>query len=112
MMERHIDSPIPIAPRCKVDFAFAKQRPDQALKGLCQRRVGNSAFELIEFAGSEQATRRRQHRLQLVDDRGFAHAGIVQDQDQFRGATADDAIEGGEQSFNLAPPAVEFFGNQ
>ena len=51
MMERHIDSPIPIAPRCKVDFAFAKQRPDQALKGLRQGRVGNIAFELIEFAG-------------------------------------------------------------
>ena len=42
-----------VAPRRKVRFAFAEQRPDQALKGLCQRRVGNVAFVLIELAGSE-----------------------------------------------------------
>src|SRR5262249_13148209 len=29
-----------VAPRRKVRFAFTEQRPDQALKGLCQRRVG------------------------------------------------------------------------
>src|SRR6516165_527685 len=34
------------APGRKVRFAFAEQRSDQALKGLCQRRVGNIAFVL------------------------------------------------------------------
>jgi hypothetical protein len=42
-----------VAPRHKLCFAFAEQLPDQALKGLCQRRVGNVAFVLIELAGSE-----------------------------------------------------------
>src|SRR5215813_4294841 len=49
-----------IAPRCEVAFAFAEQRPDQALKGLCQRRVGNVALVLVELAGSEQTARRYQ----------------------------------------------------
>src|SRR5262245_37860133 len=82
-----------IAPWCEIDFASAEQRPDQALKGLCQRCVGNVAFVLIEFTGREKAARRYQHRLQLVDDRGFADAGIARDKDQFRGATVDDAIK-------------------
>ena len=43
-----------IAPRCEVRFGFAEQRPDQALKGLRQRRVGYVAFVLIELAGSER----------------------------------------------------------
>src|SRR5215471_21809156 len=47
-----------ITPRCKVSVALAEQRPDQALKGLCQSRVGNVALVLIEFAGSEQTARR------------------------------------------------------
>lgn len=53
-----------VAPWCEIGIALAEQRPDQGLKRLCQRRVGNIAFELIEFAGSEQATRRHQHRLE------------------------------------------------
>src|SRR6516225_9140221 len=57
-----------IAPRCEVGFALAEQRSDQALKGLCQSRVRNVAFVLVELAGSEQATRRYQHGLELVDD--------------------------------------------
>src|SRR5215510_7024409 len=101
-----------IAPRRKVRFAFAEQRPDQALKSLRQSRVGNIALVLIEFAGSENATRPYQHRLQLVDDRGFAHAGIARDQDQFRGTAVDDALEGGKQGLDLASPPVEFLRNQ
>src|SRR6516165_6276447 len=101
-----------VAPLREVRFAFAEQRPDQVLKRLCQRRVRNVAFVLIELAGSEKAARRDQHRLQLVDDRGLADAGIARDQDQFRGATLDDAIEGGEQGLGLALPSVEFLGDQ
>src|SRR5215475_9003285 len=82
-----------VAPSCEVPFALAQQRPYQILKGLCQRRVGNVAFVLVELAGREKAARRDQHRLQIVDDRGLADAGIARDQDQFRGATFDDSVE-------------------
>src|SRR5262249_48564868 len=101
-----------VAPRREVRFAFAEQRPYQAPEGLGQRGGWNVAFVLIERAGREQAARRYQHRLQLVHDRGLADAGIARDQDQFRGATLDDAIEGGEQGLNLAPPSIEFLGDQ
>src|SRR6516225_5784727 len=101
-----------VAPGRKLYFAFAEQRPDQALKGLCQSRVGNVAFVLIEFAGSEKAARWYQYRLQLIDDRGLTDPRIARDQDQFRGATVDDAIEGGEQGLNLALPPIEFLWDQ
>src|SRR5260370_25680142 len=35
-----------LAPRRKGRFGFAEQRPDQVLKGLCPRRVGNVALVL------------------------------------------------------------------
>ena len=73
-----------VAPRRKLCFTLAEQRPDQALKGLRQRRVGNVSFVLIELARSEKAARRHQHRLQFIDDRGLADAGIARDQNQFR----------------------------
>src|SRR5262249_666439 len=101
-----------VAPKREVRFVLPQQWPDQALKGLCQRRVGDVTFVLIELARSEKAARRYQHRLQLVDDRGLADPGIARDQDQFRGATADDAVEGGEQGLNLAAASVEFLGDQ
>src|SRR5262244_2556362 len=100
-----------LAPRRKVCFALGKQRPDQALKGLRQRRVGNVALVLIELAGSEQATRRHQHWLQLIDNRGLADTGIARDQHQFQRAALDDAIEGDEQRLDLELPPVEFLGN-
>src|SRR5215472_154613 len=101
-----------VAPGREVGFAFAEQRPGQALKGLCQSRVGNVAFVLIKLAGSEEAARWYQYRLQLIDDRGLADPGIARDQDQFWGATIDDAIEGGEQGVDLAFPPVEFLWDQ
>src|SRR6516165_6582064 len=91
-----------VAPRREVRFVLPQQWPDQVLKGLCQRRVGDVTFVLIELAGSEKAARRDQHRLQLIDDRGLADPGIARDQDQLRGATVDDAIERGEQGLDLA----------
>src|SRR5262249_20968289 len=99
-----------VAPPREVPFALAEQRPDPGLKGLCQRGVGNVAFVLIELTGRENAARRYQHRLQLVDDRGLADAGIAGDQDEFRGGTVDDAIERGEQGLDLASSPVKFLG--
>src|SRR5262245_52167866 len=101
-----------VAPKREVRFVLPQQWPDQVLKGLCQRGVGDVTFVLIELARSEKAARRYQHRLQLVDDRGLADAGIARDQDQFRGAIAHDAIERGEQGLDLALPPVESLGDQ
>ena len=50
--------------------------------------------------------------MQLVYDRRLADAGITGDQDEFRGAAVDDAIEGGEQALDLTSPTVKFLGNQ
>jgi hypothetical protein len=50
--------------------------------------------------------------VQLVYDRRLADAGITGDQDEFRGAAVDDAIEGGEQGLDLPSPTVQFLGNQ
>src|SRR5215470_7992704 len=101
-----------VTPRRKVRFAFAEQRPDQALKSQCERCIRNVAFVLIELAGSEKAARRYQHRLQLVDDRGLADAGISRHQDQFRTGAFYDAIKGGKQGPDLALPPVKFLGDQ
>src|SRR5262245_5018301 len=100
-----------VAPRRKVRFVFAEQRPDKALKGLCQRRVGNVALALVELAGSEKTARRYQHRLQLVDDRGLADTGITGHQHQLRRAAIDDAVERGQQRLDFALTAVQFLRN-
>src|SRR5262249_17874500 len=47
-----------VAPGRKVCFALAEEWPGQILKSLCQRRVGNVAFVLIELAGREYTARR------------------------------------------------------
>src|SRR5215470_15844729 len=101
-----------LTPAAELYVALGQERTDQALKGLRQGGIGNVSLVLIELAPGKQATRRYQHRLQLVDDRGFADAGIPRDQDQFRGAAFDDPVEGGKQGPDLALATVEFFGNQ
>ena len=101
-----------IAPAGQLGVALAQKRADQALKGLRQRRIGNVALVLIEFAGGEKAARRHQGLVQLIDDGGLADAGIAGDQHQLRLAACDDAIEGGEQGLDLALAPVQFLGNQ
>src|ERR1700728_1476037 len=49
--------------------------------------------------------------VELIDDCGFADAGVSGDQHQFRSATANDAVESGEQSVNLAVPPVQLLGD-
>src|ERR1700722_14096951 len=49
--------------------------------------------------------------MELIDECGFADAGVSGDQHQFRSATANDAVEGGEQSVNLAVPPVQLLGD-
>src|SRR5208283_5244663 len=66
----------------------------------------------VELAGREEAARRDERLVQLVDDRGFADAGVTRDQNQLGRAARDDAVEGGEQGLDLALPAVELFRDQ
>src|SRR5262249_9379444 len=58
LLQRGTQVLAPPAERC---LALRQQRPDQTLKSLCQRRVGNVACVLIELAGSKQAARRHQY---------------------------------------------------
>ena len=50
--------------------------------------------------------------MEFIDDCGFADAGISGDQHQFRSATANDAVEGGEEGVNLAVPPVQLLGDR
>ena len=84
----------------------------EALKCLCQRRIGDVALVLIELARGKQAARRHQHLVQLIDDRGLADAGIARNQHQLRRAALDDAVEGGEQRLDLALAPIQLLGNQ
>ena len=49
--------------------------------------------------------------MELIDDCGFADAGVTGDQHQFRSATANDAVESLEQFVNLAVPPIQLLGN-
>ena len=86
-----------VAPPAKLRVALAKKRSHQALKGLRERRIRDVALVLVELARCEEPTRRDEHLVQFIDDRGLANAGISGDQHQFRRAALDDAIEGGQQ---------------
>ena len=101
-----------VAPAGQLGLALAQKRADQALEGLRQRRIRDVALVLVELAGGEQAARRHQRLVQLIDDGGLADAGISGDQHQLRRAARDDAVEGGEQGLDLALPAVQLLGNQ
>ena len=72
------------APAAQLRLALAEQLPDEALERLRQRRIGDVALVLVELAGGEEAARRHQHLVQLVDDRGLADAGIARHQHQLR----------------------------
>ncbi len=83
---------------------------DQALKGLCQRRIGDVALVLVELAGGEEPPHWHQRLVQLIDDGGLADAGISRDQHQLRPAALDDAIEGGEQGSTSRSRPYSFSG--
>ena len=96
-----------VPPARQLGVALAEQRSHEALKGLSQRRIGDVALVLVELAGGEKPARRHKRLVQLVDDRGFADAGIARDQNQLRRAALDHAIEGGEQGLDLALSPVQ-----
>ena len=49
--------------------------------------------------------------MELIDDCGFADARVSGDQHQFWSATANDSVERGEQSVNLAVSPVQLLGD-
>ena len=100
-----------VTPFAQVFFVLAEERPDEALKRLRQRGIRNVALVLVELAGCKQATRRDQRLVELIDDCGFADAGVSGDQHQLRPAARDDAIERGEEGFDLAVPPVQPLGD-
>ena len=101
-----------IAPAAQLGFAFAQKRTDKALKGLRQSGIRDVALVLIELAGCKQAARRNKRLMELIDDRGFADAGISGNEHQLRPAAGHNPVEGGEQSIDLGCAPVQFLGNQ
>ena len=99
-----------VAPGRQVGLTLPQQVPDEALKRLGERHIRDVALVLVALAGGEQAARRHERLVQLVDDGGFADAGVPGDQHQLRRAARHDAVEGGEQRFDLARAPVEFLG--
>src|ERR1700704_1838499 len=57
-----------VAPAGQLGVALAQKRANQALKRLRQRRIGDVALVLVELAGDEEAARRHQRLVQLIDD--------------------------------------------
>ena len=56
-----------VAPTTQLGVALAEKAPDEALKGLGERRIGDVALVLIELPRREQSARRHEHFVQLVD---------------------------------------------
>ena len=55
-------------PLANIRFAFHQNLAYQCLEGLCQGCVWNVALVLVELAGGEEAARRNERLVQLVDD--------------------------------------------
>ena len=96
-----------VPPPAERRLALAQKRADQALEGLGQGGVGDVALVLVELAGREEATRRNEYLVQLVDHRGLADPGITGHEHQLRRAVGHDTVEGSKQRVNLALPAVQ-----
>src|SRR5262245_56422961 len=58
-----------VAPHTQLGVALAEKISNEALKRLRERRIGDVAFVLIKLAGREQAARRNERLVQLVDHR-------------------------------------------
>ena len=100
-----------LAPTVQLGFALAEQPADQALERLRQRRIRDVALVLVELARREQAARRHERLVQLVDHRGLADAGIAGDQHQLGRARRHHPLERLEQPPDLRLASVELFGD-
>src|ERR1700733_16240570 len=94
-------------PLANLPFAFHQNLADQCLERLCQGCVWNVAFVLVKLAGGEEAARRNERLMQLVDYRRFADTGITGDEHKLGCAAGHDPVEGREQRVDLALPPVQ-----
>ncbi|HYS82884.1 MAG TPA: hypothetical protein VEM76_19425, partial [Anaeromyxobacteraceae bacterium] len=101
-----------VAPAGQLRLALAQKRLDQPLEGLGERGVRDVALVLVELPRGEEAARRHERLLQLVDDRGLADAGVTGDEHQLRPPARHDPVEGGEQRLDVARAPVELLGNE
>ena len=101
-----------VAPAAQLRILLAEQLANQALEGLSQRRIGNVALVLVELAAGKETPGRDQQLVKLADDRGFADAGIARYQHELRRALVDDAIEGRDESLDLALAPIELLRDQ
>src|ERR1700733_15501322 len=95
-----------ISPPAKLLLALGKEQADKALEGLAQAGIRYVALVLVELAGGEQAARRHQRLVQLIDDSGLADAGIAVHQHELRVALSNNSGESCNQRVDLARPAV------
>ena len=92
-------------------FALDEDLMDQHLESVCQGRVGNVAFVLVELGRREKSAQRNKRLVQLVHHRGFADARITGHKHELWPTLRHDPVEGCEQCINLALATIQFFGN-
>src|SRR5262249_53858685 len=80
----------PVAPRGDALLGLGEDLTDDVREGLSDRGVGNVALVLIELPGEEEATRRRDDPVELLDERGLPDAGVPRDEDELRLPGRDD----------------------
>ena len=96
-----------VAPAGDLGVARAQDVAHEALECLGQSGVRDVLRILVELPGREEAPRRDEHFVELVDHRGFADTGEPGDEHQPGGALSDDALEGSHQRFDLALAPVQ-----
>src|ERR1700730_13310804 len=90
---------------------LAQDLASQSLERLPQRAVRNVSLMLVEFPRNEQAARRGDRSLYVVDDRGLANTGINGYQRSHGSSADDNALEGVEQLLDLPVTTVQSLGN-
>src|SRR5215468_10580718 len=100
-----------LAPTAQLGVALAEKRPDQALEGLGQGRIGDVTLILVELARGKKAAGRNKHLVELIDDGGLADPRISRNKHQLGHAAGHDAVEAGQQGIDLSRSPVQFLGN-
>src|SRR5262249_39390214 len=100
-----------VSPLAELLFALPQKGTGQSLKGLRQSCVRDVALGLVEFPCCEKAARRNQRFVELINHGRLADSGIPGDQHQFRPASGDDTVKGGEQGLDLVCAPVQFLRN-
>src|SRR5262249_11788495 len=96
-----------VTPRRQCGIAVRAQMAYETLQRLEKRRVGNVALQLVVLAGNEHAALLCDGRIQLLDQSGFANAGIAGDEQQFT-PTGADAVKSPMQCDNFLCATIQF----